>query len=42
VRVADIMRYRLYHDGYGDRQRAAELYRSLPTKASAAACANCE
>jgi predicted aldo/keto reductase-like oxidoreductase len=42
VKVADIMRYRLYHDGYGDRDRAAELYRSLPAGASAAACSNCE
>jgi hypothetical protein len=42
VRVADIMRYRLYHDGYGDRRRAAELYRALPTGASALACAECE
>jgi predicted aldo/keto reductase-like oxidoreductase len=41
VRVADIMRCRLYHDGYGDRERAAELYRALPAGASAAACGNC-
>ncbi|MFB3881057.1 MAG: aldo/keto reductase [Armatimonadota bacterium] len=41
VRVSDIMRYRLYHEGYGDRQRAAELYRALPTSASAAACVSC-
>jgi hypothetical protein len=42
VRVADIMRYRLYHNGYGDRERAAQLYRSLPAEASAAACSNCQ
>jgi predicted aldo/keto reductase-like oxidoreductase len=42
VRVADIMRCRLYHDGYGDRGRARELYRALPAGASAAACVNCE
>lgn len=42
VQVANIMRYRLYHDGYGDRRRAAELYRALPTGASAAACSGCE
>jgi predicted aldo/keto reductase-like oxidoreductase len=41
VRVAEIMRYRLYHDGYGDRARAAALYRSLPASATAAACGDC-
>jgi predicted aldo/keto reductase-like oxidoreductase len=41
VQVADIMRYSLYHDGYGDRARAAELYRGLPAAASASACADC-
>ncbi len=41
VRVADIMRYRLYHDGYGDRGRARELYHALPAEASAAACGDC-
>ncbi len=42
VQVADIMRYRLYHYGYGDRERARELYRALPAGRSAAACTNCE
>ncbi len=41
VEVASIMRYHLYHDGYGDRPRAVELYRALPAGASAAACASC-
>ncbi len=41
VRVADVMRYRLYHDGYGDRARGAALYRALPARASASACADC-
>ena len=41
VQVADIMRYQLYHDGYGDRARAGELYRALPASASAAACLAC-
>ena len=41
VQVADIMRYSLYHDGYGDGARAAELYRALPVAASAAACRDC-
>jgi len=41
VHVADIMRYQLYYDGYGDRRRARALYRALPAKASAAACMDC-
>ncbi len=41
VQVADIMRYRLYHDGYGDRSRAVALYRALRPGASAAACGDC-
>jgi len=41
VRVADIMRYMLYHDGYGDEGRAVALYRTLPVSATAAACADC-
>ncbi|UCC68307.1 MAG: aldo/keto reductase [Armatimonadota bacterium] len=41
VRVADIMRYSLYHDGYGDRARAVELYRALPAHGSAAPCRDC-
>jgi len=42
VRVADIMRYMLYHDGYGDEPRALGLYRALPVSSTAAACAGCE
>jgi len=41
VQVADIMRYSLYDDGYGDGARAAELYRALPVAASAAPCRDC-
>ena len=41
VKVADIMRYLLYHDGYGDRGRAVGLYRALPASASAARCGDC-
>ncbi len=41
VQVADIMRYMLYHDGYGDRERAVELYRELPAAATARACGAC-
>jgi hypothetical protein len=42
VKVADIMRYLLYHDGYGHRARAVSLYRRLPPGTSAAACAACQ
>jgi len=41
VRVAEVMRYRLYHNGYGDRSRAVALYRALPASAGAAACGDC-
>ncbi len=41
VQVADIMRYSLYHDGYGDRGRAADLYRALPASGRAASCTDC-
>ena len=41
VKVADIMRFVLYHDGYGDRDRAVSLYRALSAGASAAACGDC-
>lgn len=41
VRVADIMRYRLYHEGYGDQSRAVSLYRELPDNATASVCAGC-
>jgi len=42
VQVADIMRYSLYHDGYGDRARARELYRALPAEASGGVCEDCD
>jgi len=41
VRVAQIMRYLMYHDGYGEREHAAALYRELPSGSSAAPCALC-
>jgi predicted aldo/keto reductase-like oxidoreductase len=41
VKVADIMRYALYHEGYGNREYATSLYRALPTGAAAAACSDC-
>jgi len=33
VAVSDIMRYLRYHEVYGKRQRAAELYQALPAEA---------
>jgi len=41
VKVAQIMRYLLYHDGYGEMEYAAELYRDLPASVTAAECALC-
>jgi aryl-alcohol dehydrogenase-like predicted oxidoreductase len=41
VQVADIMRFLLYHDGYGDRERAIELYRGLPASRQARPCGDC-
>jgi len=41
VKVAQIMRCLLYHDGYGETEHAAELYRDLPASVTAAACALC-
>ncbi|MCJ7749699.1 MAG: hypothetical protein MUQ65_01185 [Armatimonadetes bacterium] len=40
VPVADIMRYRVYREGYGAR-RAFMLYRSIPPSRSALACQSC-
>ncbi len=40
VPVADVLRYSMYHDQYGQRGEARRLYGLLPT-ATAAACAGC-
>ncbi len=42
VQVAKIMRYRLYNEGYGERDRAAAEYRALPAGGTAAACGDCD
>lgn len=42
VRVAEVMRYWLYHQGYGQHERAAALYRRLPARESAATCSTCQ
>jgi uncharacterized protein len=40
VAVSDILRYLRYHEIYGKRQRAAELYKALPAEARNLAQAN--
>jgi predicted aldo/keto reductase-like oxidoreductase len=40
VKIADVMRCLLYHDGYRDVAKARATYRSLPVSASA--CIGCE
>lgn len=35
IAVADILRYRMYHDGYGDVDEARELYAALPAERKA-------
>jgi predicted aldo/keto reductase-like oxidoreductase len=40
VAVSDILRYLRYHEIYGKRQRAAELYKALPAEARDLAQAN--
>ena len=41
VPIADILRYRLYFNSYGEEKRAMSLYRKLPSARSAARCASC-
>ncbi len=31
IPISDIMRYRMYHIGYGDRERASRLFNALPS-----------
>ena len=33
VQIADTLRYRMYHNNYGDRDQARELFRALPRQA---------
>jgi uncharacterized protein len=33
VQIADTLRYRMYHNNYGDREQARELFRALPRQA---------
>ena len=41
VATDDIIRYASYHTGYGDRDRAIELYRALPSKQTVVNCNDC-
>ncbi|MCX6899599.1 MAG: aldo/keto reductase [Verrucomicrobia bacterium] len=41
VRIPDILRYRMYHQNYGHRRDARELYASLPGHQQATACQDC-
>jgi len=41
VATNDIIRYGVYYAGYGDRDRAIELYRELDTKQTVANCNGC-
>ena len=41
VPIADILRYQLYFNCYGEEKNAIALYRKLPTSRSAAQCASC-
>lgn len=41
VRVPDILRYRMYHQNYGHRRDARELYASLAGDQQAPACTEC-
>ncbi|MFA6561568.1 MAG: aldo/keto reductase [Verrucomicrobiia bacterium] len=41
VRIPDILRYRMYHQNYGHRRDARELYASLASHQQAPACTDC-
>ena len=41
VPIADILRYRLYFNNYGEEKHAMSLYRKLPSARSAERCASC-
>ena len=41
VPIAEILRYRLYFDTYGEEKRAISLYRKLPESKRAGACESC-
>lgn len=39
--IPDILRYRMYYEGYGERSSARRLYAKLPSERTVAACLNC-
>ena len=41
VRIPDILRFRMYHQNYGHRRDARELYAALPAHQQAPACTEC-
>ncbi len=41
VRIADILRFRMYYKNYGHREDAREFYAALPGHQQAAACREC-
>jgi predicted aldo/keto reductase-like oxidoreductase len=41
VRIADILRFSMYHHEYGQQERAAASYARLLAAERAAHCANC-
>lgn len=41
VAVSDVLRYKAYCEGYGQRESAVAMYQSLPERRTFAACDNC-
>ncbi len=42
VRIADVLRFGMYHDNYGQQNRAVEAYAALIAKDRAAKCTDCD
>jgi predicted aldo/keto reductase-like oxidoreductase len=41
IRIADILRFRMYHKNYGHANDARELYAAIPAPQQAPACTRC-
>jgi predicted aldo/keto reductase-like oxidoreductase len=41
VRVADILRYRMYYEQYKEQKAGIEKYRQVPAALQAGTCGNC-
>jgi hypothetical protein len=39
--VSDLIRYRMYAEGYGNRRKARQCFRQLPAHLRAKRCENC-